>query len=250
MNVFNRVTIVVLALAAIVAVTAICLFPDFFIERLSELAQWLNGIQPRLALVDRLILIGIFVAVDFVLLLLVVLELRRPGAKAVRVQQVEGGTALLTADSIKRRLAFHIDGLPDVVGVKPQVQIKGDTVRVAVDVQTSAAVNVPGMAREIVSVIRMVITETMGLKLKGVPQVNIRTGSYKDVALPPAEAAVEPAAEVAPRQEPPLAAEAEPGYAAYEEVVLSPEKTPPSVAVEEEGLESPAAIPTPPDEEE
>ena len=72
----------------------------------------------------------------------------------------------------------------------------------------------------------------------------------EEVALMQLPAAVEPAAEVAPRQEPPLAAEAEPGYAAYEEVVLSPEKTPASVAVEEEGLESPAAIATPPDEEE
>jgi hypothetical protein len=247
MNVFNRITIIVLALAAIVAVTAICLFPDFFIERLSELAQWLTGIQPRLALVDRLILIGIFVAVDFVLLLLVVLELRRPGAKAVRVQQVEGGSALVTADSIKRRLAFHIDGLQDVVSVKPQVQIKGDTVRVAVDVGTSAAVNVPAKAREIVSVIRMVITETMGLKLKGEPQVNIRTGSYKDISVAPAEPAVEP--EPLPLQQASSSREPAPGYAAYEEVVLFPEELP-AVPPAGEAASPPADSAVSPDEEE
>lgn len=237
MNIFNRIVIVVLALAAIVAVTAICLFPDFFIERLSDLAGWLNGIQPRLVLADRLILIGVFVAVDFLLLLLVVLEFRRPGAKAVRVQQVEGGTALVTADSIKRRLAFHIDGLQDVVSAKPQVQIKRDTVSVTVDVQTSAAVNVPSKAREVVSVIRMVITETMGLKLKGEPQVSIRTGSYKDVALAPAEPAEElevggPSFQAFP--------EAAPEAAPYQEVVLYPEELPaappaePAAAPEEE----------------
>jgi hypothetical protein len=249
MNVFNRVTIVVLALAAIVAVTAVCLFPDFFIERLSDLAQWLNDIQPRLELMDRLILIGIFVAVDFALLVLVVLELRRPGARAVRVQQVEGGTALVTADSIKRRLAFHIDGLQDVVSVKPQVQIQRDTVRVAVDVGTSAAVDVPGKAREIVSVIRMVVTETMGLKLRGEPRVNIRTGSYKDVPLPPAEPAGEPAAELVLPQETPSVPEAEPGYAAYEEVVLFPEESPaPSPA--EDIASPPADSAVSPDEEE
>ncbi len=226
MNAFNRVTIVVLALAGIVAVTAVCLFPEVFIERLSDLSQWLNGIQPRIGLQDQLILIGIFVVVDFVLLLLVVLELRPPSAKAVRVQEVEGGTALVTADSIKRRLAFYIDGLQDVVSVKPQVQIQRDTVTVAVDVGTSAAVNVPAKAREIVSVIRMVITETMGLKLRGEPRVNIRTGSYKDVSLAPAEPAVQPEAEMVPVQEAPSSLEAEPGYAGYEEVVLFPEELP------------------------
>jgi hypothetical protein len=175
MNVFNRVIIVVVAIFLLIGVTAVCFFPDFFIGQLSELAGWLDRIEPRIRLEDRLILIGVAVAIDLVLLLLMVLELRRPAAKAVRVQQVEGGTAMVTADSIRNRLGFYIDGLEDVVSVKPKVQIKRDMVTVAVDVRTSANVSIPAKAREIVSIIRMVVTETMGLKLRGEPQVNIRT---------------------------------------------------------------------------
>jgi hypothetical protein len=66
----------------------------------------------------------------------------------------------------------------------------------------------------------MVITETMGLKLRGEPRVNIRTGSYKDISAAPAEPAVEPAA--SPLGEASSSPEGAPGYAAYEEVVLSP----------------------------
>lgn len=194
MNVFNRVMMVLLALITIVVVTVVGLFPDPFIGRLSDLSQWLNGIQTRLEMADRLVLIGILVAVDFVLLLLVVLELRRPRAKAARVHRVEGGSALVTADSIKRRLAFTIDGLEDVVSAKPQVEIKRDTVTVSVDVQTSAVVNVPAKAREIVSIVRMVISESMGLKLRGEPQVSIKIGSYKDLPPAPAEPESEPEA--------------------------------------------------------
>lgn len=195
MNVFNRIAMILLAVVAIIAVTAVCLFPDPFIERLSDLSQWLNDVQPRLEMVDRLILIAVFVVVDFVLLLLIALELRRPRAKAARVHQVEGGSALVTADSIKRRLAFTIDALPDVVSAKPQVEIRRDTVTVSAEVQTSAAVNVPSKAREIVSVIRMVISETMGLKLKGEPQVSIKIGSYKDLPPMPAQSESESEAE-------------------------------------------------------
>jgi len=187
MNIVNRIVIVIALIATLVGVTAVCLFPDFFISQFSILSDWLVArTEPRVELIDHLYLIAVAAVVDIALLLFLALELRRPKAKSVRVQRVEGGTAMLTADSIRKRLAFYIDGLEDVVSVKPQVQIKRDTVSVAVNVQTSAAVNVPSKAREIVAIIRMVITETMGLKLRGEPQVQIRTGKYKDMPLPPA----------------------------------------------------------------
>ena len=184
MNVVNRIIVVVLLIVGLIVVTAVSLFPDFFIERLEEFVNWLelDGLESRLELTHRLILIAIAVVVDLLLLLVLVLELRRPGAKAVRVQEVDGGTVMLTADSIKRRLSFYIDGLESVGSVKPQVQIRRDKVAVTVDVVTTAMVNVPAKAREVVSIIRMVVTETMGLELRGEPQVNIRTGSYKDLA--------------------------------------------------------------------
>ena len=188
MNLINRVIILLGLIVVLVLVTVLCLFPRESIQQLVAFAGWLEGIEPRIMLQDRLILIAIAVVVDLVLIFLIFLELRRPEPKSVRIQRVEGGTALLSSDSIQKRLAFYIDGLSEVVNVKPKVQVKKDTVKVAVDVQTAANVDLPSKAREIVSVIRMVVTETMGLRLHGEPQVNIRTGSYKKLPLPEAAA--------------------------------------------------------------
>jgi hypothetical protein len=178
MNVINRIVIVLALLCIMVAVTVVCLFPHFFVGQVSLLADRLDDLLPRVELADHLILIGIAAAVDIVLFVFLLAQLYRPRVKSVRVQQIDGGTAMLTADSIRQRLAFFIDGLADVVSVKPEVVIKRDAVRVAVDVQTSATVNVPAKAQEIVGVIRTVVTETMGLQLRGEPQVRIRTGRF------------------------------------------------------------------------
>lgn len=193
MNVFNRVVMVLLILALMVSATAVLLFPDYFILQLTWLADQLDRAREGLTLTWRLILIGIAVVADLILLFLLVFELRRGKPKAVRVQAVEGGEAAVSVDSIQNRLAYYIDSLSEVISARPRVEIKGDRVRVAVDVKTAATVSVQAKAREVVEVIRMVITETMGLKLLGEPRVNIRTGSYDDVAAPPSLTVAEPA---------------------------------------------------------
>ena len=179
MNIINRILVVATLILLLVTVTAACLFPDFWIQQFKILADFMDELRPRIALADRLILLAIAAAVDVGLLLLLVLELRRPKAKSVRVQQVEGGMVVVTVDSIEKRLGFYIDGLEDVVSVKPKVEVKRNQVVAAVDVQTSATVAVPAKAREIVAVIKMVVTETMGLKLFREPEVRIRTASYR-----------------------------------------------------------------------
>lgn len=189
MNVVNRIIVIVAAMALVVAVTAICLLPEISAGQLSILSDYVDQIVPSGSdVTGRLILIVVAAVIDVVLLLFLVLELRRPRAKAVSVQGVDGGSALVTVDSIRQRLAFYIDGLEDVVSVKPRVQIRRDRVSAAVDVVVSATVDLPAKAGEIVGIIRAQVTEAMGLKMAGEPKVKIRIGSYKD----------------APRVEPPV----------------------------------------------
>jgi hypothetical protein len=256
MNVFNRIVMILLILALLVIVTAFLLFPDYFILQLTWIADQLDRAQENLTLNWRLILIGIAVVVDLILLFVLVLELRRSKPKAVRVQQVEGGQAEVTVDSIQNRLAFYIDSLEEVVSARPKVEIKGDRVRVAVDVRTAATVAVPAKAREVVEVIRMVITETMGLRLLSEPKVSIRTASYADVVAAPPLTVPEPARpptfevieaprpERTPLEEPP--AEEEPAEPA-------PAEEPAPPAAVEEPTEPPAeekpAEEAPPEEE-
>ncbi len=185
MNILNRVIVVVLLIMVLLLVSVTALIPDIVIERAVEVTAWANRLVGRMdPPIDNLLLIAVGAVIDFGLLLLIVLELRRPGAKAVKVQRVEEGTALLTVDSIKRRLSFYIDSLEDVISVKPQVQVQRNKVSVSVDVQTTATTNIPAKAQEVVSTIRMVVVETLGLELRGQPEVSIKTRSYKELSAP------------------------------------------------------------------
>lgn len=246
MNLINRLIIILALIVALVIVTAACLFPDFFIQQLVIFADRMERVEPRIMLQDRLILIAIAAVVDLVLILFLLLQFRRSAPKSVRIQRVEDGTALLSADSIQKRLAFYIDGLPEVVNVQPKVRIKKDTVAVAVDVQTSADVDVPSKAREIVSVIRMVVTETMGLALHGEPQVNIRTASFKQVSAAKTAQEVRAAAEIAPAEEPMAAPKPEfiPEAGPAEEAVASALAPVPEADPVEEAIaaEEPSAV--------
>ena len=183
MNVVNRLLVIVALLLALVVVTVICLFPDFIVSQLLIVLTSLDALVARVMWSDRMILIGIATLVNIGLILLLALELYRPQAKEVRIPRIEGGDATVSVDSIKQRLSFYIDGLADVASAKPKVRIKGNKVVVSVDVQTVAAVNVPAKAREVVSVIQMVVQETMGLELRAEPRVRIQTGSYRDMPL-------------------------------------------------------------------
>jgi hypothetical protein len=80
--------------------------------------------------------------------------------------------------------------------------------------------------------------------------VNIRTGSYKDVSLPLAEPAAEPVSEVKPHEEATAVPQAEPGYAAYQEVVLFPEESPAPEPTEEPTAAPGSPSESAPDEEE
>ncbi|MBN1315506.1 MAG: hypothetical protein JXA42_08560 [Anaerolineales bacterium] len=186
MNIFNRIVMVVLILLAGVFITGVCLFPDDVILNISAISNWLDSIRLNIALIDHLILIGIAFVLDLILVIILALELYKPGAKQVRIQKVEGGEATITVDSIKQRLAFYIDGLEDVVNVTPRVQIKKNQVEVEVEIKTSAVVNVPSKASEVVDIIKMIVVETMGLELRGEPRVKIRTGSFRYVPARPA----------------------------------------------------------------
>jgi hypothetical protein len=186
MNVLNRTWIVGALLATLAGVTAACLFPDFVIEQVVLVADWLAQVQPRIELVDRLILIAVAAAADLLLILLIIAELRHWGTQQVRIQRVEGGSVTLTLDSVRQRIAFYVDGVPGVVNVSPKVKIKGDQVGVSVDVLTAAGIHVPAKAQEIISVIRTVVEETMGLVLLREPEVTIRTATFQGISAPPA----------------------------------------------------------------
>jgi hypothetical protein len=79
-------------------------------------------------------------------------------------------------------LAYHIDLLPNVLRVRPDVQSKGKSVRVALYVETGPDVSVPEKSAEIREAARKVIEEQLGLEIRGEIKVVIKPLSYPRTA--------------------------------------------------------------------
>ena len=105
-------------------------------------------------------------------------ELRRKQTPVVKMRLPSGGEAAVTADSISRRLAWHIDQLADVNSVTPVVRTRGNSVDVDLSLQTAPDVDVPMKTEEVVAVARDVIETQMGLHLNKV-KVNIDHAPYR-----------------------------------------------------------------------
>jgi hypothetical protein len=105
-------------------------------------------------------------------------ELRRKQTPVVKMRLPSGGEAAVTADSISRRLAWHIDQLADVNSVTPAVRTRGNSVDIDLNLQTAPDVDVPMKTEEVVAVARDVIERQMGLQLNKV-KVNIEHAPFK-----------------------------------------------------------------------
>jgi hypothetical protein len=105
-------------------------------------------------------------------------ELRRKQTPVVKMRLPSGGEAAVTADSISRRLAWHIDQLADVNTVTPVVRTRGNSVDIDLNLQTAPDVDVPMKTDEVVAVARDVIERQMGLQLNKV-KVNIEHAPFK-----------------------------------------------------------------------
>lgn len=182
MNVLNRLLIVLLLLAIIVLAVVIVIAPRQSIsvteQGLSGLGQWVDLWQtPRywpLFASGRVILGG---ALVLLCLLLLWLELRQPKKKTIRVQQVAGGEASISVESIAQRLAYNIDQLPDVINVSPNIAGRSRGVDVELVLETSPDVDVPMKTEEVLQVTREVVEDRMGLKL-GKVEVKIKHAPY------------------------------------------------------------------------
>jgi len=194
MNVFNRILVLILALAVLVVAFILTVWPQTWTvvgEYMLYLSQY-----ARLAY----ILVGILVMLLCGLLLL--LEVRRPRrAKYVMVDKVTGGQARVLIDSVSRRLNYEVDLLQDVSQVKSRIDAKGRGLRVTVDVMMGPDVDVPMKTDEIIETARRMIEDHMGLKLAGKTKdaitVNIRHPKQIAPARPELPA-VAPATEAPP----------------------------------------------------
>ena len=182
MNVINRLLIVLLLLAIILLAAIIVIAPKQTVDlgsmALDGMGSWIDLWQtPRywpLFASGRVVIGG---ALVLLCLLLLWLELRKPKKKTIRVQQVAGGDASISVDSIGQRLAYNIDQLPDVIKVSPRITGRSRGVDVELVLETSPDVDVPMKTEEVLQVTREVVEDRMGLKL-GKVEVKIKHAPY------------------------------------------------------------------------
>jgi hypothetical protein len=174
MNTFNRVVLVILLLLGMVICSVVLVLPLPTLRLIALQADGLSGFLDR---VNPYVLlpIGILVAliVDLIGILLIILEVRRPAATAISVEQAAGGKVMLSIASISDQLKTEVSKLPDVLQVKPRVAAKRGGVLVELDAKIAAEAGVPSKAERIVETVRLVVEQKMGLKLVRPPKVNI-----------------------------------------------------------------------------
>jgi antitoxin component of RelBE/YafQ-DinJ toxin-antitoxin module len=112
-------------------------------------------------------------------LLLIILELFRTRRKTVQLKDKSGE---LMVDSIGAHLTYHLDLLPDVLRVRPEVSSRGKTLRATIHVETPPDVNVPQKSAEVKETARKVIEEQLGLQTKGDIRVIVRPIAYPKIS--------------------------------------------------------------------
>jgi hypothetical protein len=184
-NVFNRIVVVLLLLIGLLVAALLAVFPIQSLEvarqGLGLAAESLRGLEGTRFWVFMLARILLVLGAALVSGLLLWVELRPPRIKTVRVHNQAGDLAEVTADSVARRLTWHIDQLADVVGVVSQVYPHGRSVDVLLDLETAPDIDVPMKTQEVVACARDIIVERMGLQA-GKIQVRITHAPYREEA--------------------------------------------------------------------
>jgi hypothetical protein len=185
MNIFNRIVTVLLLLLLLALVGTIVVLPT---ETVTAGQRGLESVGAFFAQLESayywLFIAGrILLAVIAVLLLGLLLwaEVRPRRPAAVRIHTEGGSQATVTADSVARRLAWHVDQLADVIAVTPRVNARGKAVDVLLELETRPEIDVPMKTDEVVAVTREVITERMGLQA-GKIEVRIKHAAYQEEA--------------------------------------------------------------------
>jgi hypothetical protein len=173
-NWLNRTIIVIACLVLMVVLTILFVFPHVVLE---GVGRWMVDWGVYLGRQDPWTRLGIGIAlavvVDVVLLILIFLEVRRHRGRYLRVQQVAGGMATISVESVTELLHHRLDPLLGVISVKPQIQAKGNKVDARVEVGVSRGTNVPETASLLIRTIQSVLTDELGMQIAGQPEVQV-----------------------------------------------------------------------------
>ncbi|HEX7594626.1 MAG TPA: alkaline shock response membrane anchor protein AmaP [Anaerolineae bacterium] len=182
MNLINRFLVIVELLIAIalapILIVVLVFLRGSIVDTVDNFSRGL--VSGPNALVIQASCIGLVAFVFVVAILLLFLELQRPSIHRLHVQSVTEGQVEVTADAIMHRLEHAILQIADVTRVKPRVisASKGNSVDLAIELETSPEVNVPKKTQEVIAAAKQVLEEQMGLQV-GKIQVQVNHAQVK-----------------------------------------------------------------------
>lgn len=184
MNVFNRIVTVLAILLVWAAIVLLAAVPEQALTWARAGLDWIEQWMVVLAGLSfswlyPLLRVSTIVLTTGIMVILLWQELHRRVTPAVRVQLQSGGEASVTADSVARRLAWHIDQLADVISVDPRVEARGNSVDIHLELETAPDVEVPMKTEEVMAITREIIDQQMGLQLRKL-KVDIRHAPYPE----------------------------------------------------------------------
>lgn len=185
MNLINRVVTVLVVLVLWATMVLLAAVPTQTLAWARQGLDWVEASLAQLAALQPgwlwwIVRGGAIIVVTLVALAWLLQELRRKATPVVKMRLPSGGEAAVTADSVGRRLAWHLDQLADVVSVTPTVRTRGNAVDLDLSLQTAPDVDVPMKTEEVIAVARDVVETQMGLQLNRV-KVNIEHAPYQPV---------------------------------------------------------------------
>ncbi len=183
MNVINRMIAVLVAIVLWAVIVVLAAAPEQGLAWARSGLDWVEVSLFQLAAMRPgwlypLLRGATIIVVTLLALAWLMQELRRKQTPVVKMRLPSGGEAAVTADSISRRLAWHIDQLADVNSVTPAVRTRGNAVDIDLNLQTAPDVDVPMKTEEVIAMAREVIEQQMGLHLNKV-RVHIEHAPFK-----------------------------------------------------------------------
>ncbi|CAG0944997.1 hypothetical protein ANRL1_02054 [Anaerolineae bacterium] len=167
MNLINRMLVILQLLAAIalipIAVVLLLFYRAPMVDAIAGSIR--NVLTGANAVYSQAVCVGVAIFVFVVSVLLLFLELQRGGGRRLRLQ-VSEGHAELTEDAIDGRLEQAILRIADVAKVKSRVAARRkNLVDVMLEVETTPEVIVPKKTQEVITAVKQVMEEQLGLQV-------------------------------------------------------------------------------------
>ncbi len=184
MNFTNRILGFILFLVIFLLLIILAAIPfqalSWLQGQLGHFSQWATTYRFSNQLIFNLGRVTLAAIAVLIILPLMIAELPHKKQEPAVALRTEHGEIRVTAESIAKRLAWHLDQLADVITVDPVVKPRGDRVNIDLHIETSPEIDLPMKTEEIMLASKEIIEKDMGLKL-GKLNVNLSHSAYPEL---------------------------------------------------------------------